>query len=419
MAAYIATYSSPNGQKRNITIQASSLMDAKKQLRRRGIPANDLRPVPVNNANRFAQKETTQNSLNIKNFNNLFEKPPGIKEKAVFASKLAALIDAGVPIVRSLDLMAGQQKLPMFKRALTKVSSEVNEGIALAAALRRWPKVFDQLTIAMVEAGEAGGVLDDTLARLAKLLEDSAKLKNQIKSALSYPVIVLVIAILVFLGMTIFLIPVFAEIFSELGSELPAFTLMLMNLSSLLRSSFSLFAIGAILLGVWLFSKFYETPKGRRTIDKLVLKLPLFGDLILLGATAQFCRVFSSLTRAGVPILLTMDISCETSGNKIIADSISNCKSLVQEGVLLSDALIKQKVFPDMALNMLQIGEETGEMDRMLSKVADFYEDEVSTTTKALTALLEPLMIVFVGGIVGSILLAMYLPMFNVFSQLE
>ena len=190
---------------------------------------------------------------------------------------------------------------------------------------------------------------------MAKLLEDSAKLKNQIKSALSYPVIVLVIAILVFLGMTIFLIPVFAEIFSELGSELPAFTLMLMNLSSLLRSSFSLYAIGAILLGVWLFSKFYETPKGRRTIDKLVLKLPLFGDLILLGATAQFCRVFSSLTRAGVPILLTMDISCETSGNKIIADSISNCKSLVQEGVLLSDALIKQKVFPDMALNMLQI----------------------------------------------------------------
>ena len=394
-------------------------MDAKKQLRRRGIPANNLRPVQVNNANRFEQKETTQNSLDIKNFNNLFEKPPGIKEKAVFASKLAALIDAGVPIVRSLDLMAGQQKLPIFKRALTNVSSDVNEGISLATALRRWPKVFDQLTIAMVEAGEAGGVLDDTLARLAKLLEDSAKLKNQIKSALSYPVIVLVIAILVFLGMTIFLIPVFAEIFSELGSELPAFTLMLMNLSSLLRSSFSLFAIGAILLGVWLFSKFYETPKGRRTIDKLVLKLPLFGDLILLGATAQFCRVFSSLTRAGVPILLTMDISCETSGNKIIADSISNCKSLVQEGVLLSDALIKQKVFPDMALNMLQIGEETGEMDRMLSKVADFYEDEVSTTTKALTSLLEPLMIVFVGGIVGSILLAMYLPMFNVFSQLE
>ena len=418
MAAFVATYASPNGQNRSITIKASSLTDAKKQLRRRGIRANNLKPVQAISAGGFEQNQITQNSLKTTSFNNLFEKAPGIKDKAVFASKLAALIDAGVPIVRSLDLMAGQQKLPMFKRALAKVSSEVNEGIALATALRRWPKVFDQLTIAMVEAGEAGGVLDDTLARLAKLLEDSAKLKNQIKSALSYPVIVLVIAILVFLGMTIFLIPVFAEIFSELGSELPAFTLMLMNLSSLLRSSFSLYAIGAILLGVWLFSKFYETPKGRRVIDQLVLKLPLFGDLILLGATAQFCRVFSSLTRAGVPILLTMDISCETSGNKIIADSINNCKSLVQEGVLLSDALIKQKVFPDMALNMLQIGEETGEMDRMLSKVADFYEDEVSTTTKALTSLLEPLMIVFVGGIIGSILLAMYLPMFNVFSQL-
>ncbi len=241
MAAFIATYSSPNGQKRNITIKASNLMDAKKQLRRRGIRADDLKPLQGNTTNRFKQKETTQGSASTKSFNNLFEKPLGIKEKAVFASKLANLIDAGVPIVRSLDLMAGQQKLPMFKRALTKVSSEVNEGIALATALRRWPKVFDQLTIAMVEAGEAGGVLDDTLARLAKLLEDSAKLKNQIKSALSYPIIVLVIAILVFLGMTIFLIPIFADIFSELGSELPAFTLMLMNLSSLLRSSFSLY----------------------------------------------------------------------------------------------------------------------------------------------------------------------------------
>ena len=419
MAAYIAIYSSPNGQKRNITIQASSLMDAKKQLRRRGIPANDLRPVQVNNTNGFKQQQSTKDSLRIKNLNNLFERTPGTKEKAVFASKLAALIDAGVPIVRSLDLMAGQQKLPIFKRALTNVSSDVNEGISLATALRRWPKVFDQLTIAMVEAGEAGGVLDDTLARLAKLLEDSAKLKNQIKSALSYPVIVLVIAISVFLGMTIFLIPIFAEIFEDLGSELPAFTLMLTNLSSLLRSSFSLYLIGTILLGIWLFSQFYSTTRGRRAVDQLVLKLPLFGDLILLGATAQFCRVFSSLTRAGVPILLTMDISCETAGNKVISDSIKNCKSLVQEGVLLSDALSKQKVFPDMALSMLQIGEETGEMDKMLSKVADFYEDEVSTTTKALASLLEPLMIVFVGGIVGSILLAMYLPMFNVFSQLD
>ena len=419
MAAFVATYASPNGQNRSITIKASSLTDAKKQLRRRGIRANDLKPVQAISAGGFEQKQITQNSLKTTSFNNLFEKAPGIKDKAVFASKLAALIDAGVPIVRSLDLMAGQQKLPMFKRALAKVSSEVNEGIALATALRRWPKVFDQLTIAMVEAGEVGGVLDDTLSRLAKLLEDSARLKNQIKSALSYPIIVLIIAVLVFLGMTIFLIPIFADIFEGLGAELPAFTLLLMNFSSLLRSSFSLYLIGAILLGIWLFSRYYATPQGRRVVDRLILKLPVFGDLILLAATAQFCRVFSSLTRAGVPILLSLDITCDTTGNKIISDAINNSKIMVQEGSLLSDALIKQKVLPDMALNMLAIGEETGEMDRMLSKVADFYEDEVTTTTKALTSLLEPMMIVVVGGIVGSILLAMYLPMFSIFDHVR
>ena len=341
-----------------------------------------------------------------------------MKEKAVFASKLAALVDAGVPIVRSLDLMATQQKLPMFKRALTKVSLDVNEGIALGTAIRQWPKVFDDLSIAMVEAGEAGGVLDEALKRLAKLLEDNAKLQNQIKGALGYPVAVLVVAILVFLGMTIFLIPTFAGIFEDLGAELPAFTQLLVDLSKLLRSIVALYAVGAIFLGIYLFSRYYATYNGRRTIDRLILKLPLFGDLILMTATAQFCRIFSSLTRAGVPILMSMEISSQTAGNTIIADAILGSRSLVQEGVLLSKALIRQKVLPDMALNMLAIGEETGEMDKMLSKVADFYEDEVGAMVKALTSALEPAMIVVVGGIVGSILLAMYLPMFTIFDQI-
>ena len=351
--------------------------------------------------------------------NRMFEKAPGVKEKAVFASKLAALVDAGVPIVRSLDLMATQQKLPMFKRALTKVSLDVNEGIALATALRQWPKVFDQLSIAMVEAGEAGGVLDEALKRLAKLLEDNAKLQNQIKGALGYPIAVLVIAILVFLGMTIFLIPTFAGIFEDLGAELPAFTRLLVDLSALLRSSASLYAVGVILLAIWMLNRFYATHNGRRTIDRLMLKLPLFGELILMTATAQFCRIFSSLTRAGVPILMSMEISSETAGNAIISDAILASRGMVQEGVLLSNALIRQKVLPDMALNMLAIGEETGEMDKMLSKVADFYEDEVGAMVKALTSMLEPAMIVVVGGIVGSILLAMYLPMFTVFDQIQ
>ena len=415
MAAFIASYAGPTGQRRTVTVNATNEAEAKVLLRRRGIRANELRPVNSDN-NKDSKAEGSLGSIDL---NRLFEKPPGVKEKAVFASKLAALVDAGVPIVRSLDLMAKQQKLPMFKRALTKVSLDVNEGIALGTALRQWPKVFDQLSLSMVEAGEAGGVLDEALKRLAKLLEDNAKLQNQIKGALGYPVAVLVIAILVFLAMTIFLIPTFAGIFEDLGAELPAFTQLLVDLSALLRSPVALYALGVILLMIWMLSRFYGTHKGRRTIDRLMLKLPLFGELILMTATAQFCRIFSSLTRAGVPILMSMEISSETAGNAIISDAILASRGMVQEGVLLSTALIRQKVLPDMALNMLAIGEETGEMDKMLSKVADFYEDEVGAMVKTLTSMLEPAMIVVVGGIVGSILLAMYLPMFSVFDQIQ
>ena len=419
MASFVATYKGSTGQPRSLTLKAADLAEAKKLLRRRGIRASDVKPAAGKGSQNSRTADQSRGGLLSVDLSQLMEKAPGVKEKAVFASKLAALVDAGVPIVRSLDLMATQQKLPMFKRALTKVSLDVNEGIALGKALRDWPKVFDQLSIAMVEAGEAGGVLDEALKRLAKLLEDNAKLQNQIKGALGYPIAVLVIAILVFLGMTIFLIPTFAGIFEDLGAELPAFTQLLVDLSALLRSSAALYAVGVILLAFWLLARFYATKQGRRSIDRLVLKLPLFGELILMTATAQFCRIFSSLTRAGVPILMAMDISSQTAGNSIISDAILDSKTLVQEGVLLSTALIRQKVLPDMALNMLAIGEETGEMDKMLSKVADFYEDEVGAMVKALTSMLEPAMIVVVGGIVGSILLAMYLPMFTVFDQIQ
>ncbi|MAR06074.1 MAG: pilus assembly protein PilC [Cyanobium sp. NAT70] len=417
MASFVATYTNASGQAKTLTLKATDVTEAKKQLRRRGIRATDLKPAQKSQASK--KEDGATSGLLSFDLSKAFEKPPGVKEKAVFASKLAALVDAGVPIVRSLDLMAKQQKLPMFKRALIKVSLDVNEGVSLGAAIRQWPKVFDQLSIAMVEAGEAGGVLDESLKRLAKLLEDNAKLQNQIKGALGYPVAVLVIAILVFLGMTIFLIPTFAGIFADLGAELPAFTQLLVDLSELLRSVTALYAAGALLIMIWLFSRYYSTYKGRRSVDRIILKIPLFGELIMMTATAQFCRIFSSLTRAGVPILMSLDISSQTAGNTIISDAILKSRNLVQEGVLLSTALIRQNVLPEMALNMLSIGEETGEMDKMLSKVADFYEDEVGAMVKALTSMLEPAMIVVVGGIVGSILLAMYLPMFSVFDQIK
>jgi type IV pilus assembly protein PilC len=342
-----------------------------------------------------------------------------VKEKALFASKLSAMVDAGVPIMRSLDLMRSQQKSPLFRRALTAMTEEVNQGGSLASSMRRWPKVFDNLSIAMVEAGEAGGVLDETLKRLAKLLEENARLQNQIKSAMGYPITVFVIAILVFLGMTIFLIPTFAETFDQLGAELPLFTQMMLNLSQLLRSSFSLVLVGVLLLGAFAYNRYYATPNGQRVVDGLLLKLPLFGDLLQKTASAQFCRTMSSLSRAGVPILMSLEILRETAGNSVVCDAISNSRNDISEGVPLSTSLAMKRVFPDMMVSMLAIGEETGEMDAMLSKVADFYEDEVSSAVKTLTSMIEPIMIVLVGLIVGSILLAMYLPMFSVFENIR
>ncbi len=421
MASFIATYESASGQTRTITIKAADLASAKKLLRRRGIRSTDLRASLSDKANSKEKKskESSNKGLLSIDLRAALEKTPGVKEKAVFANKLSALVNAGIPIVRSLDLMASQQRLPMFKRALMKVSLDVNEGTSMGTAMRQWPKVFDHLSIAMVEAGELGGVLDESLQRLAKLLEDNNRLKNQIKGAMGYPITVLIIAILVFLGMTIFLIPTFAGIFEDLGAELPQFTQFMVDLSKLLRSSFSLILVGVILVSAWIFSRYYATYQGRRQVDRLKLNTPLFGDLIIKNATAQFSRIFSSLNRAGVPILMALEISSETAGNAIISDAILKSRTLVQEGVLLSAALARQKVLPEMALSMLAIGEETGEMDLMLSKVADFYEDEISTSLKALTSMLEPAMIVVVGGIVGSILLAMYLPMFTVFDQIQ
>jgi type IV pilus assembly protein PilC len=419
MPAFVATYVNPQGKSVLVDIEATDPAQAKRSLRLRGIRATEIKAKPKTTATGSSAAAQLSEKLKFSKLNELLEAKPGIKDKAVFASKMSALVNAGVPIVRSIDLMASQQKMPLFKRALQSISLEVNQGISLGEALRRWPKVFDKLSIAMVEAGEAGGVLDDSLKRLAKLLEDNAKLQNQIKGAMGYPVAVLFIAISVFLGMTIFIIPTFAGIFDGLGAELPWFTQMMVDLSSLLRSTFSLYLVLGLIAGVFLFGKFYATPIGRRRVDALVLKLPLFGELIQKTATAQFCRTFSSLTRAGVPILMSLDIVREITNNSIISDAISNSRQDVLQGIPLSVALGRMNVFPDMSISMLSIGEETGEMDAMLSKVADFYEDEVEATVKALTSMLEPAMIVLVGGIVASILLAMYLPMFSVFDQIK
>ncbi len=409
MTAFFVTYTTNSGRKRELTIQADSPASARRELRRRGILANTM-----------VRKETSA-GVGDEGFDirNLMEGGISIREKALFASKLSALVDAGVPILRSLDLMRTQQRSTLFRKALTSMTREVNQGESLGNAMRRWPQVFDNLTIALVEAGEAGGVLDETLKRLAILLEDNAKLQNQIRGAMGYPITVLVIAIAVFLGMTIFLIPTFATIFDQLGAKLPLFTQMMLDLSKLLRSSFSFFLLGGIGFGSFMFSRYYATPTGRRSVDALSLRIPLFGDLIQKTATAQFCRTLSCLSKAGVPILMSLEIVRDITSNTQIGDAISSSRNDVSEGIPLSAALQVTKVFPDMAISMMAIGEETGEMDAMLSKVADFYEDEVAATVKAMTSMLEPAMIVLVGIIVGSVLLAMYLPMFSVFEHIR
>jgi len=417
MPTFTASYTTASGQNRNIRLQASDLGSARRSLRQRGIIPSSLQAFTGEPSK--TKKADSANSLFSADLSRLLEAKPGVKEKALFANKLAALVDAGVPIVRGLTLMAQQQKMPLFKRALQAITEEVSQGEGIGTAMRRWPKVFDKLMIAMIEAGEAGGVLDETLKRLATLLEGNAKLQNQIKGAMGYPIAVLSLAVIIFLAMTIFLIPTFEGIFDSLGADLPAFTQAMVDLSELLRSPFSFFLVLAIIGGVVLFSRFYATPVGKRRVDGIILKLPLFGDLLRKTATAQFCRTFSSLTRAGVPILMSLEIVHEIAGNAIISDAILNSRLDIQEGIPLSLALQRKAVFPELAMSMLSIGEETGQMDAMLSKVADFYEDEVEAAVKIMTAMLEPAMIVICGGIVATILVAMYLPMFSVFDKIR
>jgi type IV pilus assembly protein PilC len=263
-----------------------------------------------------------------------------------------------------------------------------------------------------------GGVLDEVLNRLAKGLEDMARLKNQIKGAMAYPVAVGILATLVFLAMTIFLIPIFAKIFKDLGTELPALTQFMLDLSAILTSWMAVIPI-AVIAGIgFLYRWYYKTPVGRVTIDRILLKMPIVGDLNEKSAVARFCRIFGTLTRSGVPILSSLDIVRDTAGNQVIANAIEKAKYEVQQGGMLSLALQRERVFPPLAIQMISIGEETGEIDAMMMKVADFYEDEVEQAVKALTSVLEPIMMVFLAGMVAVILLAMYLPMFKVFEKL-
>ena len=341
-----------------------------------------------------------------------------VKDRAVFSRQFSVMINAGVAIVRCLGVLSEQCPNPKLKKALVGISGEVQQGNNLSESMAKYPECFDQLYVSMVEAGEAGGVLDEVLNRLSSLLEDMARLQNQIKSAMAYPVAVGCLAILAFLGMTIFLIPVFAGIFQGLGTELPALTQFMLDLSGFLRSPLAVLPIFGIGGAVFLFKKYYASPIGRVQIDGMMLKMPLFGPLNEKTAVARFCRVFGTLTRSGVPIIQALEIVCNTIPNKVISNSVADAMNEIQQGGMMSLALQRGKVFPSLAIQMISIGEETGELDSMMMKVADFYEDEVEQAVKALTSVIEPLMMVGIAAMVGTILLSMYLPMFKIFEKM-
>jgi type IV pilus assembly protein PilC len=406
MPTFVARVQDGSGS-RTEKIVAESLREARASFRERGLLVKELKQQQGLGVN-FSLKAILDSMAKVT-----------VKDKAIFSRQFAALVNAGVAMVRGLGVLSEQCQNPKLKRALLGVSSDVQQGVSLSDSMRKYPECFDALYVSMIQAGEVGGVLDEVLNRLAKLLEDVARLQNQIKAAMSYPVTVGSLAILIFFGMVRFLLPIFATIFKDIGVELPAFTQAMMNISYFVQNIFNVAMTIAVVVGlVFAYKQYYKTRIGRETVDRMMLKMPLFGDLIQKSATARFCRTFGALTRSGVPILTCLEIVRDTAGNQIIANAVDEARREIQTGGMISIALQKEQVFPLMAIQMISIGEETGEIDKMLSKVADFYEDEVEQAVKALTSIMEPIMIVLLGGMVGSILLAMYLPMFAVFEKL-
>ncbi|MBW4574630.1 MAG: type II secretion system F family protein [Aphanothece sp. CMT-3BRIN-NPC111] len=407
MPTYTADVRDSQGKAKKEKIVADSLGRARDALRQRYTSVQNLKESASFNLGSFDLNEINIALAKVK-----------VKDKAVFSRQFAAMVNAGVAMVRCLGVLSEQCSNPKLKKALLEISAEVQQGTNLSDAMRKHPDCFDNLYVSMVQAGEVGGVLDEVLNRLAKVLEDTARLQNQIKGAMAYPVAVGILAIIVFLAMTIFLIPVFAGIFQGLGGELPALTQFMLFLSEILRSWRIIIPIVFVIAASFAYRQYYKTPMGRVTMDRFFLKMPLLGDLNEKSAVARFCRTFGTLTRSGVPILNSLEIVRDTSGNQVIANAIDAARREIQQGGMLSLAIQKEQVFPILAIQMMSIGEETGELDAMLMKVADFYEDEVEQAVKALTSVIEPIMMVVLAGMVGVILLSMYLPMFAIFDKI-
>lgn len=399
MANYTWKGKTRAGDVREGTLQATTRDEALASLRRQGI----LQPTVTEKGKEFALPKVRGS---VKR-----------KDVAVFTRQFSVMIDAGLPLVQCLEILAGQQPNKVFAAILTEIRQDVESGSTLADAMRKHPKAFDDLYANMVAAGEAGGILDTILQRLSTYIEKIVKLKAAVRSALIYPISVICIACIVVWVILTFVIPVFADLFLGLGATLPLPTRIVIALSNFLRSWWWLL-IGGIVGSIMSLRAYYKTEKGRFVIDNLMLKAPVIGLLLKKIAVARFCRTLGTLTSSGVPILDGLDITARTAGNAVIEQAIQTVRRAVEQGKTISEPLAQVKVFPSMVVQMVAVGEQTGAMDTMLSKIADFYEDEVDEATQNLLSLLEPLIILFLGTVIGGIVIAMYMPMFSLISKI-
>ena len=337
------------------------------------------------------------------------------KDIVIFTRQMSTMIDAGLPLVQCLEILEKQQSNPTFKKVLGDVRIDVESGSTLADAMRKHPKVFDKLFTNMIEAGETGGILDTILSRLAAFMEKSMALKKRIKGAMTYPTICLAIAVLILGIILVFVVPVFKKMFEDFGSTLPAPTQFVVDMSDFFKSNTVYMIIAAVLVGV-LFKKVYSTEKGQLFFDRTFLRLPVVGILIRKVAVAKFTRTLSTMLQSGVPILEALQVVARTAGNKIIERAVIRTGDAIAEGRPIAEPLEESGVFPNMVVQMINVGESVGALDTMLEKIADFYDEEVDQAVDNLTAMIEPFMMVFLGGMIGGLVVAMYLPIFKIAS---
>lgn len=400
---YLVKARSRNGRLVESKMQAATEAEALSRVRQLG-----MTPIAVERANAGLNTEIRFGKGRVK-----------VKDLAIFSRQLSTMLGAGLPILRSLSILADQTRSTRLRDTLLEMRDDVEQGASLSDAMAKH-EIFPPVMVSMVRAGEVGGFLDTTMLEVADAMEAEVKLRAQIKAALTYPVAVGVIAVVIVVGMLIFVVPVFQDLFESLGGELPLPTQVLVTISNAIKNPLVFGPILVVLIGGFLwYRRVKNSLRVRRVVDPLKFRIPIFGKLFQKVALARFTRNFATLVHAGVPILTALDIVGDTSGNVVISDAVADVKESVRAGTGISKPLTEHPVFPDMIVQMIAVGEDTGALDTMLHKISDFYDQEVASTTEQLMALIEPIMIVVLGGLVGGMIIALYLPIFNIFELIK